>query len=108
MTKLAWVEIDNEFFGSRFTKLSELTGVGQLVSLILNIAFVAAGLVLLVFFIIAGINLISGAGANNPEKLEKGKQAISSAVIGFVVVFIAYWIVKLIGLITGLDFMGLF
>lgn len=75
--------------------------VGNLVSTGLGIAFVVAGIILLVSFMIAGIGLISGAGQNNPEKLEKGKQALTSTVIGFVVVFTAYWIVKLIGNITG-------
>ena len=100
MKELA-LTIGDQFFGTGH-KLSELSGVGQLVSLILNLAFVAAGLFLLIFFIIAGISLISGAGQSNPEKLEKGKQAATSALIGFVVVFVAYWLVKLIEQITGL------
>ena len=77
--------------------------IGDLVSVGLGIAFVVAGIVLLVSFIIAGIGLISGAGQENPEKLEKGKQALTSTVIGFVVVFTAYWIVKLIEQVTGLE-----
>jgi len=103
MDKLAWVEIDNEFFGSGFTKLSELSGVGQLVSLVLNFAFVAAGVILLFFIVVGGIGLISGAGQNNPEKAEKSKQTVTSALIGFLVVFAAYWIVKLIEQITGVS-----
>ncbi|MEK7184546.1 MAG: hypothetical protein AAB683_00215 [Patescibacteria group bacterium] len=89
--KLA-VDIGNEF-NSPFS-----TGktIGDLVSMGIGIAFVVAGIVLLVSFIIAGIGLISGAGESNPEKMEKGKQALTSTVIGFVVVFTAYWIVKLI------------
>jgi uncharacterized membrane protein len=77
--------------------------IGNLVSTGLGIAFVVAGIILLVSFIIAGIGLISGAGNDNPEKLEKSKQAMTSTVIGFVVVFTAYWIVKLIGQVTGLE-----
>ena len=76
--------------------------IGHLVSTGIGIAFVVAGIVLLVSFIIAGIGLISGAGNDNPEKLEKGKQAMTSTVIGFVVVFTAYWIVKLIQQVTGI------
>ena len=77
--------------------------IGNLVTVGLGIAFVVAGIVLLVSFIMAGFSLISGAGQNNPEKLEKGKQALTSTVIGFVVVFTAYWIVKLIQQITGVE-----
>ncbi len=89
-----------EKFGSPFGSGKT---IGDLVSVILGISFVVAGIVLLVSFIIAGIGLISGAGQNNPEKLEKGKQALTSTVIGFAVVFTAYWIVKLIGQVTGLE-----
>ncbi len=88
-------------FGSPFVEGGKT--IGDLVSLGIGIAFVVAGIILLVSFIIAGIGLISGAGQNNPEKLEKGKQALTSTVIGFVVVFTAYWIVRLIGQITKLE-----
>lgn len=98
MKYLSLVQIGTEF-GSPFTEGGKT--VGDLVSTGIGIAFVVAGIVLLVTFIIAGISLISGAGQNNPEKMEKGKQALTSTVIGFVVVFTAYWIVKLIDQITG-------
>lgn len=70
--------------------------IGDLVSVILSISFVVAGIILLVAFIVGGIGIISGAGQSDPEKVEKGKKALTSTVIGFVVVFVAYWIVKLL------------
>ena len=88
-------------FGSPFVESGKT--IGDLVSTGLGIAFVVAGIILLVSFIIAGFGLISGAGQNNPEKLEKGKQALTSTIIGFVVVFTAYWIVKLIQQVTGVE-----
>lgn len=91
-----------EQFGSPFNEGGKT--VGDLVSTGIGIVFVVAGIILLVSFIIAGIGLISGAGQNNPEKLEKSKQALTSTVVGFVVVFTAYWIVKLIEqIIPGLE-----
>jgi len=96
------VDIGPGFFNSNDHPLLKLTGVGNTVSIILKSAFVLAGVSLLIFFIIAGIGMISGAGQSSPEKLEKSKQAVTSALIGFVVVFVAYWVVKLIELITGL------
>ncbi|HJX59322.1 hypothetical protein A2V61_01795 [Candidatus Woesebacteria bacterium RBG_19FT_COMBO_47_8] len=90
-------------FGSPF---SEITSVGGLVSTIVNLALVVAGLIFLVMFVVGGIGIISGAGSDSPEKAAKGKQAITTAVIGFVVVFAAYWIVKLIEVITGISILG--
>lgn len=94
------VNIGTEF-GSPFVEGGKT--IGNLVSTGLGIAFVIAGIVLLVSFIIAGIGLISGAGQDNPEKAAKSKQALTSTVIGFVVVFTAYWIVKLIQQVTGVE-----
>ena len=50
--------------------------------------------------------MIAGAGKSDPQSVEKGKKAATSALIGFVVVFSAYWIVKLIETITGLNLIG--
>ena len=82
---------------------SSLTGVSAIVSLFLNTAFVVAGLILLFFFILGGIGMIGSAGQSDPQKAEQAKKTITSAIIGFVVVFVSYWIVKLIGNLLGIQ-----
>lgn len=102
MYKLAQVDIGNTFFGGGASpQLRTLTGVGGLVSLALRIAFVAAGILVLFFIIFGGYSLIASAGTNNPEQAARGKQAATAAVIGFAIVFCAYWIVQLIEALTG-------
>ena len=101
MNKLA-VDIKETFFGAGSnTPLTEVTDVGSIVSIVLQISFVLAGVIMLFFFIFGGISIIAGAGKDNPEQAAKGKQAITSAALGFIVVFAAYWIVQLIELMTG-------
>ncbi len=96
-------DIGSTFFGgSDATSFREISGVSNIVSLFLNIAFVVAGIILLFFFIMGGIGLISSAGRNDPQKNEQAKKTITSAVIGLVVVFASYWIVKLIGQLLGM------
>lgn len=98
--------IGDDFFGF-IHPLAVPSGIGTSVTLILNIAFVGAGLILLFFIVLGGIGIISSAGGGDPGKIEKSKQTVSSALIGFIVVFAAYWIVKLIGQITGItDILG--
>lgn len=80
-----------------------MSGVGSLVSVFLNIAFVLAGLILLFFFILGGIGMIGSAGQNDPQKAEQAKKTLTSAVIGFVIVFASYWIVKLILQLLGMQ-----
>jgi hypothetical protein len=84
---------------------NDLSSIGSVVTLFLNIAFVAAGLILLFFFILGGIGLMGSAGNDDPQKMEQSKKTLTSAIIGFVIVFASYWIVKLVGqLILGTSF----
>ena len=99
-------DLGNKLFGEGSSNPlagKDLYAVGDIVSMFLNIAFVLSGIVLLFFFILGGIGLIGGAGQDNPQKAEQSKKTITSALIGFVIVFASYWIVKLIGKLVGID-----
>jgi len=91
-------------FGSPF---GQTAGVGSLVSTIVSAALVLAGIIVLVFFILGGIGMISSAGNDNPEGAAKAKQALTSAAIGFIIVFAAYWIIQIIEKITGVNILNL-
>ncbi len=93
------VNIGSEF-GSPF---GQTYGLADLVSVILSNAMVVAGIILLLLLIFGGISMIMGAGQDNPEQAAKGKQATTSAVIGFIIIFAAYWIIQIIETITGLN-----
>ncbi len=106
MKNIAQVPIGDYFAGKGVPAgsfaFSGLDSISRLVSLFLNISFALAGLILLFFFILGGIGMIGSAGKNDPKAAEQAKQTITSALIGFIVVFAAYWIVKLIGVITDI------
>ncbi|MCK4588586.1 hypothetical protein KAT60_02095 [Candidatus Woesebacteria bacterium] len=99
MEKIAQIDIGKEF-GSPFGKDY---GLADLVSIILSNALVVAGIILLFLLIFGGISMIMGAGQDNPEAAAKGKQAATSAVIGFIIIFAAYWIIQIIETVTGLN-----
>lgn len=102
MDNLAQIDIGNAFFRRNVSfGGTDLGAIGNLVSLFLNIAFLIAGVILLFFFIMGGIGMISSAGQSDPQKAESAKKTLTSAVIGFVIVFASYWIVQLIGNLTG-------
>ena len=106
MSNLAEVKIGDTFLGTG-SKLAESTNVGLYVSAIITGAISIAGIILLFLLIGGGIGMISGAGKSDPKTVETGKKAATSALIGFIVVFSAYWIVKLIEQITGLSLISL-
>ena len=60
--------------------------------------FDTIGIVLLIF---GGISLIINAGSSDSKKAAQAQQTVSSALIGFAVVFSAYFIIQIISLITG-------
>lgn len=88
-------------FGSPFGQGSSL---GDFISLILRLSFVIAGILILLIFMFAGWNVLLGAGNNDPQAAAKGRQAATAAAVGFVVVFVAYWVIRLIEAVTGVQF----
>jgi len=81
-------------------------GIADLVSVILSNILVIAGIVLVFFFIFGGISIIAGSGQDNPEKTAKGKQTVTAALIGFIIIFAAYWIIQIIESLTGLNILN--
>ncbi len=74
-----------------------LTTVGGFISTILPNVFVVAGLIIFFFIVLGGFTMITNAG--NPEKQKEGSQMLTGALIGFAIIFGAYWLVQLVGLI---------
>jgi hypothetical protein len=83
---------------SKYGKLSDL------LQLLLPNALVFAGIILLMLLIFGGFSIITSAG--NAKNVEKGAQAITGAIIGFFVIFAAYWIIQIIQLVTGINIFG--
>ncbi len=99
--QLAQVKIGEKFSPPPY--LTETKGVGTLVSLILSNALVLAGILLLISIILGGFAIIQGAGSGDPEKGAQGKKAATASFIGFLIIFSAYWIIKVVELITGVN-----
>lgn len=76
------------------------SSVGDIVNKAIPLVFGFAGLALLLVIIGAGFGLMTSAG--DTKKLEAGKARLLNGVLGFIVIFIAYWAVQLAGKIFGL------
>lgn len=76
-------------------------GLGDLVTKLIPYFFAFAGSLLLIYLVWGGISLMLSAG--DPKKIESGKNKITSALIGFIIVFVSYWIVQLFGLVLGIQ-----
>ncbi|OGE82384.1 MAG: hypothetical protein A3B10_02815 [Candidatus Doudnabacteria bacterium RIFCSPLOWO2_01_FULL_44_21] len=75
--------------------------VSTFVLRIINIALAIAGLIAVLFLIIGGFRYITSAG--NEETAEQAKKIITNAIIGIVVIILAFVIVRVISnaLVSG-------
>lgn len=75
--------------------------IGSLVSQAVPYIFAFAGIGLLLMIISAGFALMTSAG--DSKKLESGKQKLTYALIGFLIIFVSYWTVQLTGKLFALN-----
>ena len=81
-------------------------GIGNFVSIIVSNAVAFAGIILFILLIVGGIMIIAGAGSGNKDQVGKGQKAATSALVGFLIIFIAYWIIRLVESIFGFNILN--
>ena len=75
--------------------------ITDFISDLLPYLFYFAGIMLFIYLIAGGFQLMFSGGV--PEKVQAGKGKITSALIGFLIVFFAYWLVQLLSKVIGID-----
>jgi len=78
----------------------EVSTLGGIASETLKYALVFAGLAMFVYLLLGGFQLLTSGG--EPNGIKEGTNKIVFAIIGFLVVFSAYWIVQIVEVIFGL------
>ncbi len=73
-----------------------------LVSSILRNSFAVISVLLVVLLIFGGVNYIISAGSGDPKKSAQAQAIITDALIGFAVVFLAFFIIQIVEVITGM------
>jgi Zn-dependent protease with chaperone function len=59
------------------------------------------GIILFLLFVFGGFTMLTSAG--NPEGVKKGQGMIVNALIGFVIIFVAYWIMQFLQIALGVN-----
>ena len=80
--------------------------ISPLISMLLKNAFTIIGLLLLILLIYGGLMFIIGAGDGDSKKAAQAQATITDALIGFIVVFLAYFIIQIIQVITGINILN--
>lgn len=97
-TYLAQVDIFKEI-----PQIMNFKDLGAMISVFIRVAYILAGLVLLIMTILAGYSIIASAGSGDAKKAASGKKALTNALAGFLIIFASYWIIKLVEKITGFN-----
>lgn len=80
---------------------SDSLTVGGIFSKILPYIYTVAGLILLFMLIMGGLGLMTAAG--DPKKMEASQGRITAALIGFLIVFISYFVVQLVEIMLNVQ-----
>lgn len=76
------------------------TTLGSVIAAAIPWIFTISGMVLLIYLIFGGLQLMLSRG--DPKAAAGAKAHIGNALIGFFIIFIAYWVVQLAGIILRL------
>jgi len=109
MSNLLAIDIGQEFWLKPTIGIGTVPAyetLGGIVSVILKNVYVLAGIALFVLLIFGGFAIIMGAGSGDQKKTAQGQQAVTSALIGFLIVFTSYWIIQIIQKVTGIPILG--
>jgi hypothetical protein len=88
--------------------IGNFNSLGSIVSAVMANAIVIAGVIFFLLIIYGGWQFIIYGGTNNPSaRVQKGKNLITWGLIGFLLVFSAYFILQIISYIFGINFMNL-
>jgi hypothetical protein len=97
--------------GESLKSLEEGTGlnfaggnIGDIISGLVKYLFPLAGILLLLYLIFGGFQLMLSRG--DPKAAQSAQGKITNALVGFIIVFAAYWIVQILASILGLEKIG--
>lgn len=104
---LAQVNIGNNLVDNSGTAIGpKHNTIGPLISSLLKNSLTLAGIIFLALLIFGGITVIISAGSGDSKKSSQAQQTITSALIGFAIVFSSYFIIQIISLITGVEILN--
>lgn len=78
----------------------KFTNLASLINHALPLVFSIAGIFLLLYLVWGGFGYLTSMG--DPKKAESAKKKITNAIIGFIIIFVAYWLVQILDYVLKL------
>lgn len=93
------LKVGNQGGPSQYADL--LSTPGGIVTRLLEFAFPIAGMILFVMLLWGGFEMIYGASTTS-KAVEAGKNRVTTAIIGFFLLFASYWIIQILQVVLGI------
>lgn len=90
-----------DYYAATGIKAGLTNSVGGIIGVFLPYILIIAGLVLFAMLVFGGFTMLSGAASK--DGMEKGKAMVTHALIGFLIIFAAYWIAQILQVIFGIS-----
>ncbi len=87
--------------GNCFAPALKFNNLAEVVNVFSKNIVLIAGIIFFILILIAGFGVISAAGSEDAKGMEKNKNFLTYAIIGFGIIFGAYWIVQIINAVTN-------
>lgn len=101
LTQIDFSKLKVPSSGGQITVDQGLT-LGDILTVVFQVyIFYLAGMVLLVYLVIGGMQFMFSRG--EPKAMQAAQAKITNAVIGFLIVFLAFFIVQIIAQLFGID-----
>lgn len=71
-----------------------------------TVVFPLAGIILFILLLWGGLQMLSASVAGKQNLVDLGKKKITSAIIGFVLLFISFWLWRLVEILLGINITG--
>lgn len=91
--------------GGQFAGLNNIT-IANIIGALITLILIITAIILLIVLLVGGIAVMT-SGGGDPQKASRGRQAVTSALIGLIIVFGAWAILNLIHLFFGVDILQL-
>ena len=78
--------------------------IGYVINSAVGYIFPIAGFLLLIFLVFGGYQYLLSGG--DPKKTQSAQKNITWAIVGFIIIFLAYWIVIIVGRILDIRAIG--
>lgn len=91
---------------TNFSPAGNFPDIGTLINVLVRNILVIAGIAFLLMFIVAGFRFIQKAGKLEPAEFQKIKDTMAAAVVGLLLIVAAYWLVRIIEIITGVKILS--